>query len=146
VSSAPRTAVSIARVWRAVLAPALAYFALVFGTGFLLGPPRVLWLEPRVGARAALLLEAPLMLVAMGLAARWIVRRRGPGWPRSTRLATGALAGALVLAADLGVGVWWRGLSPSAVFMDRDPIAGPVYYGLVVLFALLPWLLHGEPP
>ena len=33
--------------------PAAIYFGVVFGAGFALGPIRVLWLEPRVGARAA---------------------------------------------------------------------------------------------
>ena len=41
------------------------YFAIVFGVGFLLGPIRVFLLEPRLGATLAVLLEAPLLLIAM---------------------------------------------------------------------------------
>jgi hypothetical protein len=37
----------------------------VFGTGFVLGPIRVLWAVPRLGERVAELMEAPLMLVAI---------------------------------------------------------------------------------
>jgi hypothetical protein len=57
------------------LKAAALYFTLVFGTGFVLGPVRVLWAVPRFGIRAAELMEAPLMLMAMVLAARWTVRR-----------------------------------------------------------------------
>ena len=52
----------------------LLYFALVFGTGFLLGPIRLLWLVPRFGTRIAELMEMPVMLVVIVLAARWTVR------------------------------------------------------------------------
>ncbi|MFN8910213.1 MAG: hypothetical protein ACK5YW_13120, partial [Betaproteobacteria bacterium] len=64
-----------------VLRWAALYFAAVFGTGFVLGPLRVLWLEPRLGVRAAELLEAPFMLSAIVLAGRWAGggRRRPPG-------------------------------------------------------------------
>jgi len=36
-----------------VVGAGLLYFALTFGAGFLLGPIRILVLEPRVGVRAA---------------------------------------------------------------------------------------------
>src|SRR5262245_56776337 len=54
------------------------YFAVVFETGFVLGPIRVPWVVPRVGIRAAELMEMPVMLVVVVLAARWIVRRFAP--------------------------------------------------------------------
>jgi hypothetical protein len=118
----------------------LIYFALVFGTGFVLGPIRVLWLVPRVGQRAAELIEAPVMLLAMVLASRWVVRRFGRSCGRGTLLGAGLLAAGLVVGADLAVGVYLRGMSPAQVFRGRDPVSGTVYYGLLCLFALLPWL------
>src|SRR6185503_11470140 len=39
----------------------LLYFSGVFAAGFLLGAVRVLWAGPRIGERAAELLEVPLM-------------------------------------------------------------------------------------
>lgn len=55
--------------WRALHA-AFIYFAIVFGAGMLLGPPRVLWLEPWLGKTLAVLAEAPLLIFAMSLGAR----------------------------------------------------------------------------
>ncbi len=43
----------------------LAYFAVIFGLGFLLGTVRTLLLEPRIGALPAVALELPVMLGAM---------------------------------------------------------------------------------
>ena len=42
-----------------IVKAAVLYFALVFGAGFVLGPIRILWVAPRLGARVAELLEAP---------------------------------------------------------------------------------------
>ena len=61
-----------------VLKSGVLYFALVFGAGFVLGPIRLFWFVPRVGERIAELIETPIMLVVVILAARWIVRRPGP--------------------------------------------------------------------
>ena len=54
---------------------ALAYFALVFGAGFILGSIRVPFLVPRFGERVAELIEMPFMFVIIVFAARFIVKR-----------------------------------------------------------------------
>jgi len=46
------------------------YFAVVFGAGFILGPIRLLWAVPRFGPRIAELMEMPIMLVVIVVAAR----------------------------------------------------------------------------
>jgi hypothetical protein len=115
------------------------YFALVFGAGFVFGTLRVSLLVPRLGDRVAELIEAPLMLGAIVLSARWLVQRQRVS-PRSW-LCAGLGAAALVLAADVGVGIGLRGLTLRQVFVDRDPVAGSVYYALIVVFALTPWLV-----
>ena len=116
----------------------LLYFAVVFGAGFLLGPVRVLWLVPRVGERAAELAEMPVMLLVMVIAARWIVRRLGPGAQPRHALAAGVTGLLLLLGAELGVVVWLRGLSPAEYVAGRDPVAGSVYLAMLSLFAVLP--------
>ena len=51
----------------------LAYFALVFGAGFVLGSIRVPFLVPRFGERVAELIEMPIMFVVILVSARFIV-------------------------------------------------------------------------
>lgn len=116
------------------------YFALVFGAGFILGPLRVLFLEPQVGSRTAELLEMPIMLVVIWLASGWLGRRflreRKPG----ERIGVGVVAVVGVLVADVAVGVLLREMTVSEVFLRRDMVSSVAYYGLLVLFALMPWL------
>ena len=123
-----------------LLKPAAAYFGLVFGTGFVLGMVRVPFLVPWVGERIAELIEAPLMLLAIVLAARWVVRRFCAETGQAMLFGVGAIAAGLVLAADLAVGAGLRGMSPVQVFTERDPVSGAVYYGLIAIFALMPWI------
>ena len=52
----------------------LEYFALVFGTGFVLGVLRVSFLVPRLGERLAELAEMPLMLAVILFAALHVTR------------------------------------------------------------------------
>jgi hypothetical protein len=123
-----------------VLKTGALYFALVFGAGFLLGPIRILWLEPRVGTRWAELTEAPIMLAVMLLAARWIVRRFHLPRTPSVRLGMGFVALAFMLIAEFGLVLSLRGMTMEQYFATRDPVSGTVYYALLLLFALLPYL------
>lgn len=117
------------------------YFALVFGAGFALGTLRVLLVAPRLGARTAELIEAPLMLAVTFLAARWTVRRLAvpSAWPR--RLGMGVVALGLLLAAEFTLVLGVRGLSLREYFATLDPVSGTVYYSLLVVFALMPLLV-----
>ena len=81
-----------------VVGAGLLYFALTFGAGFLLGPIRILVLEPRVGVRAAELLEIPVMIGVTLLAARWVTRRLAVPPATGPRLGMGLLAAGLLLA------------------------------------------------
>ena len=129
-----------------MLKAAAAYFGVLFGVGFALGPIRVLLLEPRTGTRTAELIEAPVMLAVIVWAGRKVGRRWCAGMGPAARLAVGLIAAGLVLAADLAVGVGLRGLSAVEVFTGRDPVAGPIYYALVALAAVAPWALGRPPP
>ena len=123
------------------LQPALAYFALVFAVGFALGAVRTAWLEPRLGARAAELLELPLMVFASWAIARWLLGRDVVACPPRRRLLVGGIALLCMLAAELGLGMALRGRSPRELLLERDPVAGPAYLMALVLFGLMPWWL-----
>ena len=129
-----------------ILKAGLIYFALVFGAGFVLGPIRLLWLVPRVGERVAELLELPVMLVVIVLAARWVAGRLRLSPAVPGRLAMGGLALALMLAAEFGLVLGLRGLTPAEYFASRDPVSGAAYYASLLVFALMPLLLGRDQP
>jgi hypothetical protein len=117
----------------------------VFGIGFLLGVVRVLALVPRLGERWAELVEAPLMLVAIVLSARFVVRRF-PAARRAAYLISGGIALLILVLTELSVVLGIRGLSISRYLAERDPLAGSVYVLLLIAFAAMPWVVGGRPP
>ncbi len=120
----------------------LCYFALTFGAGFLLGPLRMLVLVPRIGARAAELLELPVMVVVTWLAARWTIRRFQVPYSTGLRLVMGVLAFALLLAAEFSLVLPLRGLTLEQYFATRDPVSGVAYYASLVLLASMPLIVE----
>ena len=126
----------------AVLKSGALYFALVFGAGFVLGPIRILWAVPRFGARVAELMEMPIMLVVIIVAARWIVRRFGVPYELARRLGMGCLALGLLLIAEFSLVLRLRGLSIADYLADRDPVSGTVYCLLLGVLAIMPALVH----
>lgn len=141
-TAAPRAPAGRLEIVRA----AAAYFALVFAAGFAFGVVRVLWLVPRLGERWAELAEAPLIVAAIVLAARWTVRRPARGATSRGLLALGAIALAVLLSVELTVVLALRGLSLAAYVASRDPVAGTVYVALLALFAVMPRVLAGAAP
>lgn len=125
---------------KALRASAL-YFALVFATGFALGALRVPLLEPRIGVRMAELLEMPLMLVAIVLAARFVVRRFRLAPSIVTRLAVGLPALAMLASCELALVIVARGQGIGEYLAGRDPVSGIVYLAMLVLYALMPALV-----
>lgn len=121
-----------------ILKAAAIYFALVLAAGTVLGAIRVPLLVPQLGERTAELLELPLMLILVVIASRWLQRRTPELRPRQ-QLAVGALALALLLAAECAMGAMLMHRSPLEVLFDKDPVSGSLYYLSVLLFALLPW-------
>jgi hypothetical protein len=124
-----------------ILKAGLLYFALVFGAGFVLGTIRTFWVVPSLGVRKAELLESPIMLLVTIFAARFVVRRGSLPHAVASRLGTGIIALGILIAAELGLALWLRGLSIREYIASRDPVAGAVYLGLLVLFALMPLLV-----
>lgn len=125
----------------AVLRAGVLYFLVVFGAGFLLGTLRVLLLVPRLGTRTAELIEMPLMLAVILLAARAIARRH-PGFTWRQSFATGAIALALLVAAELSLAWMLSGLDPAAWLASRDPVSGTAYLLSLLVYAAAPGLLR----
>jgi hypothetical protein len=125
------------------LLAALVYFALVLGTGFLLGVIRVPFIVPRLGERWAELAEMPLMAAVIFFAAGYVLRRFPAIRLRSRSLFVGFIALALSVAAELGLAVALQSQSLSEYLASRDRVSGSVYLGMLVVFALMPRLrLH----
>jgi len=124
-----------------ILQAGVLYFALVFGTGFVLGAIRTLWVVPRVGMRMAELMEMPIMLAVTIVAARWTILRLTVSPVPSVRLGMGCIALVLMLVAEFGFVLWIRGLSIRDYLATRDPVSGTVYYAMLVVFAIMPLLV-----
>jgi hypothetical protein len=128
----------------AVIKTGVLYFAGVFLAGFVLGAIRTLWVAPALGARAAELVEAPIMLWVIAQVARATVRRHA-GMARSGQwLATGLFALALMLVVEFTVVLRLRDLSLSGYFASRDPVSGAVYVVLLGIFAVMPVLMFRQ--
>ncbi len=118
----------------------VAYFAVVFGVGFILGTIRVLWLEPQLGQRSAELIEAPLMLVAIYFAASFVVKRFKAS--RSVEyFYSGVMALSILLIVEFSVVLALQGLSIREYLAQRDPVAGVVYVVMLIIYAVTPWFL-----
>ena len=117
------------------------YFTLVFGAGFVLGPIRILWVVPRLGTRMAELMETPIMLAVMIVAARWIVRRLAVPFTPSSRLGMGCVALGLLLVAEFTLVLWLRGLSIREYLASRDLVSGTVCYVMLGVFTIMPLLV-----
>jgi hypothetical protein len=120
----------------------LVYFSLVFGAGFLLGSGRVILLVPTLGVRMAELLEMPIMLLVIVLAARLVNSRFLGGIGTSGRLIAGLIALTLLVTAELLLAIALTGASIASYVASRDPVSGTVYAVMLVLFALMPALLR----
>jgi hypothetical protein len=98
-------------------------------------------LVPTVGVRVAELTELPLMLTVVFFAARWINRRVLAEREQPSRFIVGVTALALLLLAELILGVLFLGQTPKEAFLNRDPVSGTGYYLSLCVFALMPWFL-----
>ena len=118
----------------------LLYFAMVLGTGFLLGVIRVSLVVPRLGERWAELAEMPVMAAVIFFAAGYILRRFPEVHLRSRSLAVGFLALVLAVCAELGLAVVLQSQTLAGYLGSRDRVSGGVYLLMLVVFALMPRL------
>jgi hypothetical protein len=117
---------------------AAVYFAMVYGIGFVLGTIRVLLIVPLLGVRNAELLEQPLMLIAVFVTARWVVRHFGHGLSRPQLLDVGLIALGILLLAEVIVALVLQPVRAG------DTISGLAYFLNIVAFAVMPWLISGH--
>src|ERR1700758_3031529 len=87
------------------------YFLLVFAVRWVLGPIRELWAVPHFGRMAAMLGEAVIMLMAMIIAARWVIRRFDVPRMFSATISMGLIAIGLLFPAEIAGVLWVRHLS-----------------------------------
>jgi hypothetical protein len=118
------------------------YFLIVFAIGWLLGPIRQLWVVPRFGQLTGLLLEAPLMLLAMIISAQWILRRLEIPYAFGRRLTIGVIALAILAVAELAGVVWLRGIAPGEYLAGLATVPGSISVLLFLLFAAMPMLVR----
>lgn len=117
-----------------------SYFAAVFALGFVLGTIRTVWLLTMLGELIAVLLELPVMLAASWwLCAQLIKRFKVPARP-AARLAMGALAFALLMAAELFLSLAVMGYTWHEHFAHYATAPGALGLAGQVVFALIPLL------
>ena len=119
---------------------ALTYFAIVLGTGFVLGMFRVPILVPRIGERWAELAEMPIMAAVIFIAAGFVLRRYPEVCSPGRSLVAGFLALGLSVAAELGLAVALQDQTLTEFINSRDKVSGSVYIALLLVFAVMPRL------
>jgi hypothetical protein len=125
---------------RRVIAAAAAYFGLVFAAGFALGTIRVLVTAPALGEIVALLLELPIMLVVSWLACSFCLRRFGLRGLVGSAQAMGMIAFAMLIVAEVVLGLTLFGRSLAQQFATYGTPAGLLGLGGQVAFGLMPLL------
>ncbi|MFN3262617.1 MAG: hypothetical protein ACE37J_18880 [Pikeienuella sp.] len=118
----------------AALRAGALYFAAIFALGFLLGVVRTLALAPRIGETGAVLAELPVILAASWFAAGRLARPLGRAL--RPRIAMGAFAFALLMAAEVGLGM----ALGAAPFAGLATPAGALGLAGQLLFAAFPAL------
>ena len=116
------------------------YFAMVLGSGFVLGMFRVPFLVPRLGERWAELAEMPIMAVVIFYSSGFILRRYPEINQSGKALWAGFLALALSVSAELLLATVLQVQTLVQFIASRDKVSGAVYLALLLVFALMPWL------
>lgn len=127
---------------KAAIKAGIAYWAFVFGLGFVLGTIRTLWLTPLLDSPTlSVLIELPFMLVASWFAASSLVGKfaLSEQWER---LLMGVLAFALLLLSEAYLGVILLGDSLTSWFQSLFVMPGLAGLTGQIVFALFPALVR----
>jgi hypothetical protein len=123
------------------LKAAAAYFGFVSAVGWVCGPIREVWVIPRLGRIAGLLIEAPVMLAATIASARWTIRHMEVPHAIGQRLFMGLIALGMLLIAEIA-GAWWlRHISVAGYLASFGTTAGFISVLMLLMFAAMPVLV-----
>ena len=121
-----------------ILRAGLLYAGLVFALGFLLGTGRVFLLAPWLGETWSVVIELPVMLAAAWIICRAIIGRLGVPATVPARLFMGGLAFAVLIAAEVGIGLTLFARPPDAVVAGFLTTGGLLGLAGQLLFAAFP--------
>ena len=124
-----------------VLKAGTVYFLFMFGVGWILGPIRELVTVPRFGRLTGVLLEAVIMLIAMAMSARWVIRGFHVRPTLGSTISMGLVALGILVPAELAGVVWVRGLSLHDYLGSFVTIPDLVSLLMFVLFAAMPTIV-----
>ena len=126
--------------WRVGSLAGVAYTLVVFAFAFVAGAIRVTLVAPRLGALAAVIIEAPIVLAVSWLVSLWCIRRFHVGSASRTRKLMGAVAFSLLMLVELGVAVLAFGETPDHYFAKFASAPGAFGLAAQVGFACIPWI------
>lgn len=101
-----------------------------------------MFVVPKLGVRWAEILEAPLMILASYLAARFLSNLRGP-FSRWQGFTIGLVALVFMAAAEISF-VVVQGLSLTDYVATKDPVSGSIYLISLGIFALMPLIVSSK--
>ena len=119
----------------------VSYFVLVFAVGWVLGPIRELWALPHFGRVAAMLSEAVIMLIAMIVTARSVIRRFDVPRTLAATISMGLIAIGLLFPAEIAGVVWIRGLSLQEYVASFVTAPGVISLLMFLVFGAMPTLV-----
>ena len=122
------------------LTAGVAYFAVVFAAGFVLGALRVLVVAPAIGALAAVLVELPVMLGLSWGVAGAVLRRLAPDPGLATRATMAATAFALLMLAEPALAILAFGQAARGYLAGLVTLPGAIGLAGQVVFGLIPLL------
>ena len=97
----------------AALKAGLSYFAIIFAAGFIFGTIRIIAVAPLVGGTLAVAIELPVILALSWFVCRWIADRLSVHQRYGPRLTMGGIAFALLIAAEMILGIFGFGQTVS---------------------------------
>ena len=116
----------------------VAYGAMTFVAGFVLGTCRVLWAAPHWGAVAAVSLELPVILSISWFLCRGCARRFRVAPRPGPRLLMGAAAFGVLMGAEIGLAIGVFGQSLATWWAGNGTAAGLLGLAGQLLFAVFP--------